>query len=549
LKIQRIELRRFKSIGEIILPEPKSSQVLSNLVVLIGRNSSGKTNILEAIDYFFREFDPAFERAIGSMNLELWHGREARTPIEWDVTLKLEQGETLALLGKDFLPIFEGVTNRDQVRVLRQIVATPQDMRWYTSALMVGNVNLVKDTKAVTPEEITEALNSSEPIPANLVQSILSNLSGLLRSQFKYISAARDSVQSAPSFGNRAPIVNPATLASINNLAQGTAADIRNKWRPLRDKMESTLPNRERVDSKGGQLFLENEPLPATGGGAQSVLALIHDIEAGPPIVAIEEPENHLHPELIKKLLRYFQDISDGASAKQLFIATHSPFFVDSSRVRDVVALYWDKQETRARQIGTKEELRAALFNIGAKPSDIFFADLVLIVEGESDKIVLQGWARTLGTPLEEIHAAVVPARGVSKSKYHLKLWSEVAKEVGLPRYIFVDKDGEGEVAKVLNEGLVSQENAHVLEQGSIEDYYPTDVLVGALQGLFGATVSAEEPIPAGERVKYITRLLKKPPEAWKVPLAEEVSRQTERKQIPREVSDFLRRIYSENTQ
>lgn len=546
MKIQRIELRRFKSIREVILPEHNSSQVLDNLVVLIGRNSSGKTNLLEAIDYFFREFDSAFERAIGSLNLELWHGREALAPIEWDVTLKLEQSETLVLLGKDLEPIFEGVTNKDQVRVLRQIVATPSDMRWHTSALAVGNIDLIKDTKAVTPEEIMKALNRPEPVPANLVQSILSNLSGLLRSQFKYIGAARDSVQPAPSFGNRSPIINPTTLASINNLAQGAAADVRNKWRPLRKKMETTLPNRERVDSKVGQLFLGDEPFPATGGGAQSVLALIHDIETAPPIVAIEEPENHLHPELIKKTLRYFQDITAGPSVKQLFVATHSPFFVDSSYIRGIVALYWDGQETKAQQIGTKEDLRTTLFDIGARPSDIFFADLILIVEGESDKIVLQGWARTLDVPLEEIHAAVVPARGVSKTRYHLKLWAEISKEIDLPRYVIVDKSGQDEVNAAVSAGLVETDNAHTLERGDLEDYYLTDVLIDALQRLFDVTV-AREDIPEGGRVKTINKLLKKGPEEWKVPLAEEVSKRTERQQIPKEVGDFLRRVYNEN--
>lgn len=546
MKVQRIELRRFKSIREIILPEHNSGKVLDNLVVLIGRNSSGKTNLLEAIDYFFREFDPAFERAIGAPNPELWYRRDTSNPIEWDMTLKLEQSELLNLFGKDLAPIFEGIADKDQVKVLRRISRTPQDMRWQTCELTIGNINLVKDTAAVTPEEITKALNRTEAIPANLVQSILSSLSGLLRSQFKYIGAARDNVQSAPSFGNRSPIVNPTTLASINNLAQGTAPDVRGKWSPLRKKMENTLPNKERVESKGGQLFLNDEPLPATGGGAQSVLTLIHEIEIAPPIVGIEEPENHLHPELIKKTLGYFQHITEEDDAKQLFVATHSPFFVDSSYIGGIIALYWDVQETKAKQIGTREDLRAALFDIGARPSDIFFADLILIVEGESDKIVLQGWARTLGVPIEEIHAAVIPARGVGKTRYHLKLWCEVAGEIGLPRYIFVDKDGENEVAKVVSEGLVAQENAHVLERGSIEDYYNIDVLISSLQSLFGVEIK-EEQIPVGERVKNISKLIGKKPEEWKVALAEEISKKTSRKQIHREVSDFLRRVHSEN--
>jgi len=543
LKIQKVELRRFKSIREIVLP---GDGFLGNLVVLIGRNSSGKSNFLEALDCFFKEFDPAFERPIGAINHELWYGRLVDDPIEWNMILQLEQNEANSLFGKDFVPLFEGIDKKEQITVLRRIVATPQDMRWQTVALQVGDVSLISDTKAVVLEQIAKSLGREQAPAANLVQSILSNLAALLRAEFKYISAARDNVQVPPSFGNRSCIISPNTLTSISNLAQGTAPDIRRKWTPLRSKMENALPNRERVDSKVGQLFLQNEPLPATGGGGQAALALIHDIETGPPIIAVEEPENHLHPELIKNMLRYFEEVTSSHRAKQLFIATHSPFLVDSTRVKGIVALYWDGQETQARQVGTQDQLRSALFDIGARPSDILFADLVLIVEGESDKIVLRNWARTLGVPLEEIHAAVVPAKGVNKTRYHLRLWAEISKEIGLPRYVIVDKSGQDEVNKVVAAGLIKGDNTHVLERDDLDDYYQVDVLVEVLKEIFGVEAKPTE-LPTPGRVKAITKLTKKEPHEWKVTLGGEVSRRTERQHIPKEIANFLRGIHNEN--
>ena len=171
---------------------------------------------------------------------------------------------------------------------------------------------------------------------------------------------------------------------------------------------------------------------------------------------------------------------------------------------------------------------------------------MILIVEGESDRIVLQGWARKLGYPLEEIHAAVVPARGVTKAKYHLKLWAEVARDIGLTSYVFVDKDGGDEVDKIVSEGLIQKENTHVLENGCIEDYYPIDILVDALKTIFSIPV-VKEDILTGGRVKTISKLLKKEPWEWKVPLAEEVSKTTERRQVPRAVANFIRQVYSDN--
>jgi hypothetical protein len=544
LKIQKVFLQGFKSIKQLALPEKEGE--LENLVILIGRNSSGKTNFIEALDCFFREFDATFERPLGAQNPELWHNRDMKDPIIWDITLKLEQSEISALFGKDLLPIFDGLADKDIIRIQRRIIATPQDMRWKTIELFIDHVSLVHDGLAVPPEEIQKILVRKEAVPANLVQTVLTNLQTLLRAQFKYINAARDNSQTYPPLGNRTSIIEHGTLTNINNLASGVAPEVRKQWTPLRKRIESNLPNQERVDSKLGQLFLENEPFAASGGGSQSILALIYEVETGPHIVAVEEPENHLHPELIKKSLQYFQNITSTKMSKQLFVTTHSPFLVDSFHFPGLVSCHWDGSETRITQIGTKKDLKFALFDIGCRPSDIFFSDLVLIVEGESDKIVFHNWSRILGVPLEEIHAAVVPAKGVNKSSYHLTLWAEISSNLGLPTYVIVDKSGQTEVDKIIKLKLVDENNTHVLQSGDIEDYYPSNTLVSAIKKLFDVDIP-EDKIPSTGRAKFISKEINKGPEEWKVLLAEQVSVNTDKKFIPKEIGDFLRRVHNEN--
>jgi predicted ATP-dependent endonuclease of OLD family len=74
-------INNFRSLKQVTLTD------LDNLTILIGANSSGKSNILEAFYLFFNEFDPAPQRNIGSVSEYLWYDRDDRSPILFEITL------------------------------------------------------------------------------------------------------------------------------------------------------------------------------------------------------------------------------------------------------------------------------------------------------------------------------------------------------------------------------------------------------------------------------------------------------------------------------
>lgn len=57
MKIKKIHIKRYKSLFDIELDD------IGDLTTFIGKNSSGKSNILEAIDLFFSNFEPQLEIA------------------------------------------------------------------------------------------------------------------------------------------------------------------------------------------------------------------------------------------------------------------------------------------------------------------------------------------------------------------------------------------------------------------------------------------------------------------------------------------------------
>lgn len=60
-----------------------------------------------------------------------------------------------------------------------------------------------------------------------------------------------------------------------------------------------------------------------------------------PPIVGIEEPENFLHPRLLHVLA---EEARGAAGRSQLLVTTHSPYFVDALRPKELWVLYRDDE-------------------------------------------------------------------------------------------------------------------------------------------------------------------------------------------------------------
>jgi len=69
-------------------------------------------------------------------------------------------------------------------------------------------------------------------------------------------------------------------------------------------------------------------------------LIVLHDPDP-PQFVGIEEPENFLHPRLLPELA---EECRTATKRSQLLVTTHSPFFLNALRPKEVRVLYRDEQ-------------------------------------------------------------------------------------------------------------------------------------------------------------------------------------------------------------
>ena len=120
-----------------------------------------------------------------------------------------------------------------------------------------------------------------------------------------------------------------------------------------------------------------------------------------PPIIlAFEEPELYLHPQA---QLAFYDDIKKLSSHDQIFVCTHSTHLVDIEDFEGIKILRRDSLHAPSKICECKEDLfgdltlkkrlgLAKLFD--ANINKMFFADKIIIVEGDEDVIAIMQTAR-----------------------------------------------------------------------------------------------------------------------------------------------------------
>ncbi len=125
---------------------------MKRLTIFVGPNGSGKTNLLELLFSFFKDFELAGGNAIG-FNEYSWWKRETRNPIEINLMVELERNE-IEMLPKEFTEKLETLSkNFNILEIHRQVKATNV---WITKQLRLGGLDLVKEDKQVSVEEVNK---------------------------------------------------------------------------------------------------------------------------------------------------------------------------------------------------------------------------------------------------------------------------------------------------------------------------------------------------------------------------------------------------------
>jgi putative ATP-dependent endonuclease of OLD family len=106
------------------------------------------------------------------------------------------------------------------------------------------------------------------------------------------------------------------------------------------------------------------------------------------PILAIEEPESHLHPNAQKKLYTQINNI-----VGQKLVATHSSYIAGSAKLKEIRSVIKGENSTTICKIFesdlTSEEIRKIHRQVINTRGELYFAKVIILCEGETEEQAL----------------------------------------------------------------------------------------------------------------------------------------------------------------
>ena len=206
-------------------------------------------------------------------------------------------------------------------------------------------------------------------------------------------------------------------------------------------------------------------------------------------IVAVEEPESHLHAEAIHGLKAVLQKL---AEKHQVVITTHCAGFVERGDIGANIIVHRQK----ARPAKSINEIREIL---GVRAADnLRHADLILIVEGEDDvraiKAILGMMSSKLKSALLNNTLAVESLGGSSNLAYKMTYLRNALCQV----HCFLDNDKAGleAVEKAKTIGLLADADYQFAiclgkHESEIEDFYEVESYKAEILATYAVSVDS----------------------------------------------------------
>lgn len=185
-------------------------------------------------------------------------------------------------------------------------------------------------------------------------------------------------------------------------------------------------------------------------------------------ILLIEEPEAHLHPQLQVKFIKYLESLVATLPNAQVIVSTHSPVLASSVKINKLIHLVGTADEIKATTISQKhynDSLTEHYIDrwLDVTKSTMLFSRGIILVEGIAEALVLPRLAEIvlqrynhshdeslrLASTLDEMGISVININGIN-FQYFMKLFGNFQGSSGpnIPIYCsgLTDRDPDSDI-------------------------------------------------------------------------------------------------------
>ena len=450
--LERIDIKKFRGIQQVSL------KLDAGTTVLIGENNTGKSSILEAI-----------RKCLASSTLQ-----SRDTFLEYDYHMAGKDGRPAD--GDPIEIVLYFVLQPSETDVMGRMVGVLQTDGAKTSVILrVRSTYDATTLDAATWEFLNldcERLRIDHQYHRNVLRKLILVF---------YLNALRDAAQEfKPTAKFWRPFVRSlkidaarrSELENALNALNKQVVDAHASFDAISERLGKItemipLHNRDPVSIQAipnkifdvlsrAQVMLTSAtgadiPLGRHGEGTQSlaVVCLFGAFlssklaetytEHASPILAIEEPEAHLHPSAARAATDILRDMGG-----QKIITTHSGDVVSGVPIESLRRLHRKDGVIAVSQINEgmfdDEERRKIRCHVLTTRGNLFFARCWLLVEGESDRTIFERCAEAYGYDVVR-HGVYC----IEHSQSNLSTLLKLANQLGIEWLVVADGDSEGD--------------------------------------------------------------------------------------------------------
>lgn len=387
----------------------------NSIAILTGRNNTGKSTILEAINCFFQKASKA-----NAISNDCFSDLNKEIILESEFDLK---GEKLTVIKKyevEATPKFYDKSG-DEIKAKHKLKDKLDKILerkpfYITPSMLPDDINdLIQSIYSEILKGNLESLENSED--ESVDPELVEEYEKLKKTYPEFLKKIKLSTDRVLEKVSNDVSINLQTLFSNKDLVLSVEGGESEGFSPS-DILKSTSSEVYIDSNKKEKMSLANQ---GTGLQRMSLIFLIQNMiekkllgEDDNKLLLIDEPEAFLHPEAVRALSRSLYKIGE---KMPLIISTHSPILIDLSENHTSIQVFrvGEKQAIRLykseREKFDEDDIRnmKILNYVDSYVNEFFFADKIVIVEGDTEYIAFKHFAK-----VKNVNVHIIRARGKS---------------------------------------------------------------------------------------------------------------------------------------